>query len=366
MSQRGDAKPAALAMRDVHKVFSGMTVLSGISMEVASGEIVCLLGQSGCGKTTLLRIAAGLERPTSGTVSLAGWEVAGAERFLPPESRGVGLMFQDYALFPHLTVLHNVMFGLDALPALRAREIAMAGLERVGLEPHAGDYPHMLSGGEQQRAALARAMAPNPRILLMDEPFSNLDQRMRFRIREETVALLREKQSTAVVVTHDPVEAMSIADRIVLMRKGRIVQSGTPEDLYDHPKSLFAARFLSDLNEVRGVVREGAVECRFGRYPAPGVANGDAIVCIRPQSVALRSLAEGASPNHDEDLGEVLSCRFLGEAQRLLVAVEGLDQPLDVSEPVTFGRRVPGARIAIRIDPARILTFPAIEPRQPG
>lgn len=363
MSPHGDVRPAALSMRDVQKEFSGMTVLTGISMEVATGEIVCLLGQSGCGKTTLLRIAAGLERPTSGTVSLAGWEVAGPERFLPPESRGVGLMFQDYALFPHLTVLNNVMFGLDALPALRAREIAMSALERVGLKPHAGDYPHMLSGGEQQRAALARAMAPNPRILLMDEPFSNLDQRMRFRIREETIALLREKQSTAVVVTHDPVEAMSIADRIVLMRLGRIVQSGTPEDLYDRPRSLFAARFLSDLNEVPGVARDGAVECRLGRFAAPGIANGEAIVCIRPQSIALRRLEQGAAPQADEDLGEVLSCRFLGEAQRLLVAVEGLDQPLEVSEPVTSGRRKADTRVALRIDPTRALTFPASEAR---
>jgi iron(III) transport system ATP-binding protein len=317
MIPQSELKPAALGMRDVRKVFSGMTVLSGISMEVAAGEIVCLLGQSGCGKTTLLRIAAGLERPTSGTVSLAGWEVAGPDRFLPPELRGVGLMFQDYALFPHLTVLHNVMFGLDALPALRAREIGMAALERVGLKSHAGDYPHMLSGGEQQ--------------------------------------------PTAVVVTHDPVEAMSIADRIVLMRLGRIVQAGTPQDLYDRPRSLFAARFLSDLNEVPGVVRDGAVECRFGSYAAPGIANGDAVVCIRPQSIALRLLGEGAAPAGDEDTGEVLSCRFLGESQRLLVSVEGLEQPLDVSETVTSGRREPGARVALRIDPARVLAFPAME-----
>ncbi len=360
MSRRADIKPAALAISNVRKVFSGMEVLTGISMEVAAGEIVCLLGQSGCGKTTLLRIAAGLERPTSGTVSLAGWEVAGPDRFLPPESRGVGLMFQDYALFPHLTILHNAMFGLDALPAMRAREIAMAALDRVGLKPHAGDYPHMLSGGEQQRAALARAMAPNPRILLMDEPFSNLDQRMRFRIREETIGLLREKQSTAVVVTHDPVEAMSIADRIVLMRAGRIVQAGTPEALYNRPASLFAARFLSDLNELPGVAREGFVECRLGRFAAPGMPNGDAIVCIRPQSVALRRRG-GEAAAADEDEGEVLSCRFLGETQRLLVSVDGLDQPLDVSQPVTSGLHETGSRVAVHIDATRVLTFPAAE-----
>jgi iron(III) transport system ATP-binding protein len=355
MSARADTKPAALALMDVRKDFGGLEVLKGITLEVEAGEIVCLLGQSGCGKTTLLRIAAGLERPTAGRVALAGWEVAGPDRFMPPERRGIGLMFQDYALFPHLTILGNTMFGLDALPVLRARDIAIAALERVGLRSYAGDYPHMLSGGEQQRAALARALAPGPRILLMDEPFSNLDQRLRVQVREDTVALLREKQTTTVVVTHDPIEAMSFADRIVLMRSGRIVQAGSPKVIYDGPRTLFAARFFCELNEIPGVVREGAAECRLGRFPAPGVPEGDAVVCVRPQAIEVRHLGRGETAGGAR--GEILRCRFLGEIQRLLIGLEGLDQPLNASLPVGVGSYQPGDKVELQIDHTRVLTF---------
>ncbi len=355
MSQRLDSKPAALGIEDVHKTFSGVEVLRGITLAVEAGEIVCLLGQSGCGKTTLLRIAAGLERPTSGVVSLAGWEVAGAERFLPPERRGVGLMFQDYALFPHLKIIDNVMFGLDALHQGRARSIADAALAKVGLTHHASDYPHMLSGGEQQRVALARALAPGPRIVLMDEPFSNLDQRMRYAIREDTVRLLRERQTTAVVVTHDPVEAMGIADRIVLMRAGRVVESGTPEVLYSTPATLYAARFFCEINELPAVVREGFAECRLGRFAAPGIGNGEALVCIRPQSITLRRAA--SSRGEDAELGVVRSSRFLGETRRFLVDVEGLDMPLDVSIPAGGVSFEPGDNVAIDVERTRVLVF---------
>ncbi len=355
MTLREEKKVAALDIANVRKSFAGLEVLKGITVKVDAGEIVCLLGPSGCGKTTLLRIAAGLERPSAGAVALAGWEVAGPDRFLPPEARGVGLMFQDYALFPHLKIIDNVMFGLDSLPIPRARAIAVAALERVGLAGHSGDYPHMLSGGEQQRAALARAMAPGPRILLMDEPFSNLDQRMRIQIREETIALLREKQTTAVLVTHDPIEAMSISDRIVLMREGRIVESGSPQALYNHPTTLFAARFFADTNELTGVVRNGFVECRLGRFAASGLANGEAVVCLRPQALGLVKVTGAA--REIAETGEVLSIRFLGETRQLLVKIEGLELPLITNMPAAGPPFATGDTVSIEIDRNRVMVF---------
>ena len=356
MSVAMTGKRAALAIDNVRKTFGGLEVLKGITLDVEAGEIVCLLGQSGCGKTTLLRIAAGLERPTLGTVHLAGWEVAGPDRFLPPEKRGVGLMFQDYALFPHLRIIENVMFGLASLPDTRARSIANLALLKVGLSQYADDYPHMLSGGEQQRVALARALAPGPRIVLMDEPFSNLDQRMRHSIRNETVALLRERQMTAVVVTHDPLEAMGIADRIVLMNKGRIVESAPPDQLYDKPNTLFAARFFSELNEMPGVAREGHVDCRLGRFPVPAGMTGDVIVAMRPQAFDL-TLANTLG-TVSREVGRVLSNRFLGEFRRIAVEVEGLEKPLDIELPARRANFPDGSDVSIDVAPGRVMVFP--------
>lgn len=314
---------ASLDIQRVRQVFGSTLAVDDVSLAVRPGETVCLLGHSGCGKTTLLRMVAGLERPTSGKVILDGREVAGPGVFVPPEQRGVGLMFQDYALFPHLTILENVMFGLARMPGAKARAIAEASLTRVGLAKYAGDYPHMLSGGEQQRVALARALAPQPGILLMDEPFSNLDQRMRERIREETMGLLHEKDATALVVTHDPNEAMMIADRIVLMRSGRIVQTGTPQELYEAPVSLFAARFFCDLNEIEAVARDGRVETPLGTFAAPTDApNGPCIVCVRRTSIHV------VPPQNADVVGVVISRRFLGDNILITAHVEGLNAPL--------------------------------------
>lgn len=314
---------ASLDIQHVRQVFGSTLAVDDVSLVVRPGETVCLLGHSGCGKTTLLRIVAGLERPTAGKVILAGREVAGPGAFIPPEQRGVGLMFQDYALFPHLTILDNVMFGLARMPGAKARAIAEAALSRVGLAKYAGDYPHMLSGGEQQRVALARALAPQPGILLMDEPFSNLDQRMRERIREETMGLLHEKGATALVVTHDPVEAMMIADRIVLMRSGRIVQSGTPEELYEAPASLFAARFFCDLNEIEAVARDGRAETPLGAFAAPADApNGPCTVCLRPSALQI------VPPGKGDAVGVVIRRRFLGDSNLIVAQVDGLGAPL--------------------------------------
>src|SRR5919205_2170261 len=275
--QRGTAGasiPAELTFENVSQIYGPTRALDHVSLTVAPGEIVCLLGHSGCGKTTLLRVAAGVETPTGGRVFLDNIEVSGPKTLLPPEKRGTGLMFQDYALFPHLTILENVTFGLRDLPSREAQASARRALARVGLEDKAGAYPDILSGGEQQRVALARSIAPRPGVLLMDEPFSNLDRRMSDAIREETVAILREMGATTIVVTHDPEEAMRIADRIVLMRAGRIVQAGDAETIYRRPADLFAARFFCDFNEIPGTVRNGRVTCPVGMFPAPDLGDG--------------------------------------------------------------------------------------------
>src|SRR3954464_8639086 len=228
----GASIPAELAFDRVSQVYGSLRALDDVSLSIAAGELVCLLRPSGCGQTTLLRVAAGIESPTQGRILLDRREVTGPKLFLPPEARGIGLMFQDSTLVPHLSILENVTFGLRDLPAHDAEVSARRALARVGMDRYASDYPHVLSGGERQRVALARSVAPRPGVLLMDEPFSNLDRRMRDVIREETVAILRETGATTIVVTHDPEEAMLIADRIVLMQAGRIVQEGTAEDIY--------------------------------------------------------------------------------------------------------------------------------------
>ena len=342
------ASQGSLELHHLRQAFGATLAVDDVSLTVAPGEIVCLLGHSGCGKTTLLRLVAGLERPSAGRIVLDGREIASPARSTPPERRGVGMMFQDYALFPHLTILENVLFGLTALPAAQARAIADQALARVGLARYADDYPHMLSGGEQQRVALARALAPHPSILLMDEPFSNLDQRMRERIREETTALLREKGATALLVTHDPVEAMLIADRIALMRAGRIVQAGPAEELYERPNSLFTARFFCDLNEIEATAIAGRVETPLGVFPAPANApDGPSVVCIRPR---------GLAPALEGPEATVVSRRFIGEADLVHVTVSGCPAPLQMRLPPGHGPR-PGETFKLGADAHQTLVF---------
>lgn len=342
--------PAALGFEGVGKRFGAIEAVSDVSFVAKAGEVICLLGPSGCGKSTLLRLASGIERPDSGRILLDGREIAGPAVFVPPENRGVGLVFQDFALFPHLDVIGNVMFGLSNLDRRTALAVADNALRRVGLADRLRAKPGDLSGGEQQRVALARAIVPRPRVLLMDEPFSNLDKRMRDLVRDETIGLLRETGATALIVTHDPEEAMRIADRIVLMRKGRVVQVGDAGTIYREPVDLAAARFFCDLNEVPGLVKSGKLETPLGAFPAPGLAEGAAgIAAIRPQSIRLR--APGFCLP-----GRVLERRFLGEVDLLDLAVQGTEAPLRMR-----GRDVmpvePGADIGIDIDAREVLVF---------
>jgi len=349
----GAAIPMALAFDGVTQRFGGVTALNHVSLSVEPGEIVALLGQSGCGKTTLLRLAAGVERPSAGRVLLEGRDVSSPASFVEPERRGVGLVFQDYALFPHLTVLENVRFGLQGrVQGAAAEATALRAIARVGLADLAQSYPHMLSGGEQQRVALARAVAPRPGVLLMDEPFSNLDRRLRDVVRDETAALLQETGATSIIVTHDPEDAMRIADRIVLMRAGEIVQIGTGETLYRRPASLFAARFFCDFTEVAGRVVRGAVDTPFGRFPARGLAEGsEAVACIRPH--AVRIVPKGFCLP-----GRVVTRRFLGEVDHLLIAVDGFDRLLSVRASLA-GVLGEGEDVGLDIPTDEVLVFPA-------
>jgi iron(III) transport system ATP-binding protein len=336
----------------VSRKYDGKLALDKVNLDVAPGEIVCLLGPSGCGKTTLLRIASGVERPSAGHVLIDGQEVAGPNRFVPPEKRGVGLMFQDFALFPHLSILDNVAFGLKSLTRSEAKREALASLDRVGLAQYASEYPHILSGGEQQRVALARAIAPRPGVLLMDEPFSGLDLRLREKIREETLAILNETRATSIVVTHDAEEAMRMGDRVALMRQGHIAQIGSALDLYRAPKDILTARAFSDLNEVPARIESGKAVTALGRFPAAGFAEGAAaIVCVRQRGVRLLPAAEGIP-------ARVLHQRFLGDNALVELAVQDLDAPI-LARVRESDAPSPGTELGVGVDASSVLVFPA-------
>lgn len=311
---------AELAFEDIRHDYQGQFTLDGVSLQAAPGEVLCLLGPSGSGKTTLLRLAAGLEVPRDGRILMNGQEVSGPDVFIPPERRGVGLMFQDFALFPHMTVFENVRFGLNALSETESRKEAMVALDRVGLTDYADQYPHALSGGEQQRVALARALSPRPSVLLMDEPFSGLDSRLRDTVRDETLAILRETRATALMVTHDAEEAMRMADRIALLKGGRLIQVGSAEDLYCRPVDLFTAGFFSELNVFDAEVRQGRVETPLGTFPAKDARDGDRLsVAIRLPSIEVRE-RDGHIP------ARIVFRRFLGVVEQLGLAVPGTEQ----------------------------------------
>ena len=344
---------AKLSFDSVSLAFGSIEAVRGVTFDLDPGEIVCLLGPSGCGKTTLLRIAAGVERPHAGRVLLDDREVAGPNVFEPPERRNVGLMFQDFALFPHLSILDNVAFGLRSLDRRAARAEARHALRRVGLSHYESSYPHELSGGEQQRVALARAIVPRPTVMLMDEPFSGLDLRLREAVRQETLAVLRETRASSMLVTHDPVEAMGMADRILLMRKGELIQQGPPQALYHQPIDADAARFFCDFNELTAPVFDGVAATPLGKFPVTALKAGEeALIMIRPQGVRpAPGVPEGP-------LGHVFRTRFLGEMVELVVYFEGIEEPFNVRVPERDAPR-PGDTLRFSIDEDHVLIFPA-------
>lgn len=292
----------------VSHAYGDNQVLDDASLMIPAGELVCLLGPSGSGKTTLLRLAAGLERLHKGRIVIDDEVVADPEMHVPPEHRGIGLMFQDYALFPHLSIIDNVTFGLIGQPQNQARRRALDMLDQVGMAQHATSHPHMLSGGQQQRIALIRALAPKPKVLLLDEPFSGLDTNMRGQIREETLTVLKSSGVATLMVTHDPEEAMFMADRIkILGFGGSILQSGRPHEIYYHPRHEFVAKLFGLMNRFEGVVEGGCVETPLGKIPAKDLGEGRPVeVLIRPEGVMLESDSDNGTPV------EVISTHLLG------------------------------------------------------
>ena len=263
--------------------------VDGLTLDVQRGEVLCLLGPSGCGKTTLLRLVAGFERPDDGEIEVAGRTVASPARWVEPEDRRIGFVFQDFALFPHLDVLDNVAFGLKGSRRAR-RERAAEVLALVGLTVFQERYPHQLSGGQQQRVALARALAPRPHILLLDEPFSNLDASLRGATRDEVRNILRASGTTAVMVTHDQEEALSFGDRVAVMRDGKIEQTGGPEEVYFAPATAFVASFLGRTNLLRGTAYGACATTSIGEVPLTAHATGRVVISLRPDHIALRPL----------------------------------------------------------------------------
>jgi iron(III) transport system ATP-binding protein len=257
------------------------------SLALHAGEITALLGASGSGKSTLLRLIAGLEPVDSGEIRLGDVLLSGPGRTLAPERRGIGLVFQDYALFPHLSVLDNVRFGLKGLTGHEQRSRAEAALERVGLRERGSAWPQWLSGGEQQRVALARAMVRGPEVLLLDEPFSGLDAHLKAGVRRDLTGTLRAAGTATLIVTHDAGEALMMADRLVLMEDGRVIQSGTPADCYRDPVSVAAARLLGEVNVIPVAVEGGIARTPWGPVAAPTLDDGPAQLLLRPHDLGL-------------------------------------------------------------------------------
>ncbi|MBS9403882.1 ABC transporter ATP-binding protein [Halomonas sp. TRM85114] len=349
-----------LTMEGVRHSFDGLPAVKGIDLHVAPGEVVCLLGPSGCGKTTLLRIAAGLETLQQGRVSLNGQTIAESrKRHLPPEKRNVGLAFQDSALFPHLSVLQNVTFGLKRLSGEERTARAMGLLKQLGIAGYAEAYPHTLSGGQQQRVALARALAPAPALMLLDEPFSSLDARLRDRIRDDTLHVLKQVGAGALLVTHDPEEAMFMADRIALMRDGAIVQTGTPKELYCSPRDPFVVTFFGEVNQLDGVVSGGQVVTPVGKVEADWLPEGETVqVLIRPEALRVTERHDLPASRHTHS--HIVMAKLLGRSSLLHLCAHGED-----GREAHLHARIPGVflpaegqQVDIHLDTSQVFVFP--------
>ncbi|MEM9968649.1 MAG: ABC transporter ATP-binding protein [Pseudomonadota bacterium] len=322
--------------------YAGRKVVSDVSLSILPGRVTCLLGPSGCGKSTMLRMIAGVDRQDSGRIAVDGVTISDDTYHVPPEKREIGLMFQDFALFPHLTVAQNVGFGLKNASKQEKRQRIEELLSRVDLIRFIDGYPHQLSGGEQQRVALARALAPRPRIMLMDEPFSGLDNRLRDEIRDETLTILKEEETAVLLVTHEPDEAMRMADDIALMRSGEIVQHGTPYDLYTAPMDRVALSFFSDVNLLHAQTSDGEAQTLFGSFPTAQFPDNSSVdIAFRPQHLMIDFDRAGKGPAPTAARGTAVRgwvhrARLLGGQSLVEFQAEGHGPLLKATLPGVF------------------------------
>ncbi|HSK22560.1 MAG TPA: ABC transporter ATP-binding protein [Egicoccus sp.] len=338
---------AALVVDGLRKQFGGTVAVDGMDLEVPAGSLTALLGPSGCGKTTALRMIAGLLRPDGGTITVDGRTVAGPGTHVPPEQRRIGMVFQDYALFPHLTVARNVAYGLTGLGRSERRRRVAEVLDLVGLGVYADRLPVALSGGQQQRVALARALAPEPQLILLDEPFSNLDAAMRAAVREDVRRILQAAGATAVFVTHDQEEALSLADRVVVMDQGRVHQVADPQTLYTQPATRFVAEFVGEADVLVGArIDERTVDTVVGHLPtAAAVTAPTCAVMLRPESLLLQ--------RDDAGIGVVTGISYFGHDQLVQVQIGAMMLRARRGPHLDLQR---GDRVSVQVD-GPVVTF---------
>ncbi|MBN8608807.1 MAG: ABC transporter ATP-binding protein [Caulobacterales bacterium] len=322
---------STVTLSNVRRLYGATAALDDVSLTAPEGRVLALLGPSGSGKSTIMRLIAGLEPLDAGEVRIGDDLVSTPHRTIPAEARRIGMVFQDYALFPHLSAGANVAFGLDKLGRAERDARALAWLDRVGLKHRAHAFPHELSGGEQQRVALARALAPAPRAVLLDEPFSGLDPVLRAELRDATLATLAEARTTTLFVTHDAEDALQAADRLAILKAGHVLQEAPPREAYDKPASLDAAAALGPINRFDGRVENGVVATPFGAIAAPHLAQGvEASVAVRAEAIALR-------PGHAVRVRDV---RPHGAHDLVRVEAQGLVWRALVPARATLGERV--------------------------
>jgi iron(III) transport system ATP-binding protein len=345
--------PPLIVLEKVSKAYQpgGPPAVDALSLTVEEGEIVALLGPSGCGKTTTLRLIIGFEAPDTGRIEIAGRVVADGRTFVPPEARGIGIVFQDYALFPHLTVEENIAFGMKRLPPEERARRTERALQITEMKDLAGRYPHELSGGQQQRVALARAMAPGYEAVLLDEPLSNLDADLRAQLRGQLRRVLKKTQKTAILVTHDQDEAFQIADRVGVLNQGRLEQVGAPEEIYQTPASRFVADFVGAADFIPGTVLREGIHTELGLFAnANGLPIGSRVdVMIRPDDVTIVPDPEGPAV--------VTERLYLGADK-----VYTLRLPSEVqirSNQHSTPNLLLGTRVAVKVSPTQVVAFPS-------